>query len=105
MKEVYTHMDGARVGLCKTQLEGAGIACYVRNEAGANLAALPIPTFYPTLCVVDDTEAERAKAILASYCDTSPSVGVQEWVCPRCQSRVPAGFATCWNCESDRPAS
>lgn len=104
MKDVYTHIDSARVGLFKSLLDEAGISCFVRNETSSNLmAGVPIPVFYPTLCVINDAEAVRAEAIVAEYQQTAP-LGAGEWVCPNCKSVVPAGFDTCWNCERERPA-
>lgn len=101
MKEVFTNSDGSQVGFYKSLLDEAGIACFIRNES-SNPAAVPIPVFYPTLCVLNETDYERARAVLEDFQKVTVRPG-GEWVCPHCQSKVPAGFDTCWNCERERP--
>jgi hypothetical protein len=104
MKEIFTHPSIAQVGLCKSLLEEAGIACFIRNEAAGMITAVPIPVFYPVLCVVNDADSDRAKAMVDSIRSPSTPTG-SAWVCPHCQSAVPAGFDVCWNCERERPAA
>ncbi len=101
MKEIFSNMDPSQVGLYKSMLDEAGIACFVRNDSTGSIAALPIPVFNPTLCVVDDVDYDRAKAVLDSFRAPVSTAGA-EWVCPQCGSKVPAGFDTCWNCERER---
>jgi len=104
MKDVFTHVDSTQVGLCKSLLEGEGIGCFVRNETAAGIRGGPaIPAFCPTLCVVDDADYDRAKAILDEYL-TPSSPGAGEWICPNCKSTVPAEFGSCWSCERERPS-
>ena len=103
MKDIFSDPDSAQVGLFKALLDEAGIACFVRNETSSNLVGgALVPTFYPTLCVVDDADYDRARAIVDEYRTTSPA-GAGAWICPNCHARVPAGFDTCWNCEHQRP--
>jgi hypothetical protein len=101
MKAVFTHFDSARVGLCKSLLDEAGIACFVRNDASGNLTSIPVPVFYPVLCVINDADLDRAQQLLQSQGEAVSSTG-SDWICPHCQSVVPAGFDKCWNCEQDR---
>lgn len=103
MKEIFTDIDSARVGMFKSLLEEAGIACFVRNEISGNmLTVVPIPVFYPALCVINDGDYERAEQILNDHQQVMPT-RTGEWTCPHCRSVVPAGFDTCWNCERERP--
>lgn len=104
MKAVFTHFDSARVGLCKSLLDEAGIVSFVRNAASGNLASIPVPVFYPVLCVVNDADFDRARQLILSQVEPIAMSG-QDWVCPNCQSVVPAGFDKCWNCERDRGAA
>jgi hypothetical protein len=104
MKEIFTHQDSARVGLCRSLLDEAGIACFVRNDAGGMIAGVPIPVFYPALCIINDADYDRARAIVAASQATVSATG-GDWICPHCQSAVPATFASCWNCERERPAA
>ncbi len=101
MKVVFTHFDSARVGLCKSLLDEAGITTFIRNEASGNLTSIPVPVFYPALCVVNDADFDRARGLIAAQIAPVVSTGA-DWICPHCQSRVPAGFAQCWNCERER---
>jgi hypothetical protein len=105
MKNVFTHIDSARVGLFKSLLETAGIGCFIRNEISGNmLTGVPIPVFYPSLCVINDADYDRAVEIINEH-QEAISTRAGEWVCPNCQSVVPAGFDTCWKCEQERPGS
>ncbi len=101
MKDIFTDSDSARVGLYKSLLDEAGIACFVRNE-NFGPTSVPIPVFYPTLCVLNDADYDRAVVILDDY-QKNPGPRAAEWVCPHCRSTVPAGFDTCWNCEREKP--
>ena len=101
MKAVFTHYDSARVGLCKSLLDEAGVACFVRNDASGNLSGVPVPVFYPALCVVNDADFDRAERLLAAQIEPVAAAGA-DWNCPHCHSAVPAGFDKCWNCERER---
>jgi hypothetical protein len=93
MKKIFTHSDSAQVGLCKSLLDDAGIACYVSDSTGLLVSVL---------CLVNDADYDRAKAIVDSYrSPLAPSGG--DWTCPQCQSVVPAAFDSCWKCEHARP--
>jgi hypothetical protein len=104
MKEIFTHYDGATVGLCKSLLEEAGIACFVRNEAGGMITSVPIQVFYPALCIINDADYEQARALVDSFRTPVATTG-GDWICPHCQSTVPAAFDSCWKCERARPAA
>jgi len=104
MKAVFTHIDSARVGLCKSLLDEAGIACFVRNELWGYLPFVPMEVFCPALCVLNDEDFDRARSLIAAQAAPVVATG-REWICPHCQSVVPAGFDKCWNCERDRGSS
>ena len=103
MKEIFTDQDSTRVGYFKSLLEAEGIACYVRNELSNQLAEIPIRVFYPVLCIISDGDYNRAQGILEPY--RRALTAAPDWKCPKCQSLVPAGFETCWNCQSERPTA
>lgn len=103
MKEVFVHPDSARVGLCKSLLEEAGIACFIRNEHTSSVfAGMPVPLFYPALCIHDDADLHAALSIVESTQNIAEPEG-NEWQCPTCGESVPPGFDICWNCEAGRP--
>jgi len=92
MKEVFSHADGALVGLCKSLLDEAGLACHVSESASL---------LRPVLSVLNDADYAQARAIVDSYrlplADTGP-----KWICPHCHTSVPAAFDSCWKCERER---
>ena len=99
MKEVFRASSPARVGICQSVLENAGISCFVRNETaqqsipgGLIVAFFPLPDFWPTLCVVHDDDYPAAMEILRDVND-SEAAPQPEWRCPRCGETVPAHFA------------
>jgi hypothetical protein len=70
LKEVFVHHDPTVVGLHKSTLEQAGIACFIRNEnTSATLGAcflglVQSPIFDPVLCIIDDGRYDEAIALL-----------------------------------------
>jgi hypothetical protein len=109
VKEVFRASSPARVSLYKSVLESAGISCFVRNEVmqqaipgGLAVAFLPLPDFWPTLCVVHDEDYVEAMELLQTADCAALSVSdAAEWICPACGETVPTTFASCWNCESE----
>lgn len=103
MKEVFAHPDSTRVGYCRSLLEGAGIPCFIRNEHSNHFfTAIPVPAFYPTLCVNNDEDLGNALSLVASALSPADPDG-SDWQCPMCDETVPPGFDICWNCESGKP--
>jgi hypothetical protein len=103
MKEVFVHPDSVRVGLCKSLLEQAGIACFIRNEHSHHaFTGIPVPVFYPALCVNNDADLPAALALVKASQNAEETEG-SEWQCPTCGESVPPGFDICWNCEAGHP--
>jgi hypothetical protein len=63
MKEVFSSPDSAQVGLAKSRLDAAGIACEVRNEAVSQ--AMPGMPFTAELWVLSDEDYEDARKLLS----------------------------------------
>lgn len=107
MKEVFVHHDPSVVGLRKSILDEAGIACFIRNEnTSATLGAgvfglVQSPVFDPVLCVVDDGQYDEAMALLKNLEAPAPSAGA-DWQCPKCGETVPGNFDACWNCQQTK---
>jgi hypothetical protein len=109
MTEIFVNRDYTVVGFYRTLLEEAGIACHIRNEFSHNmLTDIPIPSFYPALCVMRDEDAGRAVEIIREYqrgvAEDSAASGA-DWLCPACGETVPAAFGSCWKCEAARPTA
>lgn len=108
MKEVFEHHDPTVVGLHKSTLEQAGIACFIRNEnTSASLGAgflglVQSPIFDPVLCIIDDNRYEEAMALLGNA-KAPPLLPRADWRCPECGQIVPGNFDECWNCCSALP--
>jgi len=66
MKELYRHKDHSTVAYYKSILESEGIAMMLRNEhtTMAGLSEIPIPEFFPNICVMNDEDYPRAWKIL-----------------------------------------
>lgn len=98
MREIFTHREFARVGHYKSILESEGIPAFIRNEAGHNLVAeLPAAVLFPTLCVENDSDYERAMEILRAVYKPEHT-DATDWACAACKETVPGTFDSCWSC-------
>ncbi len=98
MREIFTHREFARVGHYKSILESEGIPAFIRNEAGHNLLAeLPAAVLFPTLCVENDSDYDRAIEILRSVYKPEHT-DAPDWTCAECKETVPGTFDSCWSC-------
>ena len=64
MKQIFSSPDNAQVGLAKSRLDAAGIACEVRNDAVSQ--AMPGMPFAAELWVLRDEDYEDARRLLLS---------------------------------------
>jgi hypothetical protein len=64
MKQVFSSVDCVQVGLAKSILEAAGIACEMRNDA-VSQAMWTMP-FNPELWVLRDADYEDARCLVSS---------------------------------------
>jgi hypothetical protein len=69
------------------------------NAAGA-LGEVPFMNAQPEIWVEDDTQATRAREVLAGEADTR---GDEEHTCPRCNEPNPGHFLSCWHCGGALP--
>ena len=65
MKLLFSSPDSARIGLFRSRLEAAGIACEMRNEYLS--PAMPGAPFEPELWVLDDAQFTEASDLLATW--------------------------------------
>jgi len=73
MKRVYSSPDSANVGLMRSVLDAAGIACEVRNDAVSQ--AIPGMPFIPELWVLRDEDYTEAVRLLTK--SQSPTSDIQ----------------------------
>ncbi len=103
MTEIFVHPDPTQLAHCRSILEEAGIACFIRNEDTHDLiAGLPDPLRQPSLFVNEDADAERARELLRDVQGAEKS-DTPDWKCPQCSETVPGNFGACWKCEAPRP--
>ncbi len=100
MKEIFRHHDITRVNYCRELLEAAGIPTMLRNEHLVHgVIEIPIPEFYPNLCVMKDADYERGWKILNEDAKASEKDPGPDLACPHCGEMNPGNFAACYSCE------
>jgi len=67
VKEVFTDKDTARVGFLNDILNRAGIPTVVKNWHGSNITEIPIPLFYPTICLLNPDDESKAQSLLKEF--------------------------------------
>jgi hypothetical protein len=101
MKELFRERDFTRVGYFQSVLEAEGIPTFIRNENTVTfMTEVPIPEFYPALCVVNDDDYQRALEILKTHVKDDEHLSQQDVTCPKCGETNPANFEVCWSCST-----
>lgn len=103
MKELFRERDFTRVGYYESVLESEGIATIVRNKhlTMSGLTEIPIPEFFPALCVMDDRDYPRAMEIIRLRIAENAKGADLEIECPTCGEANPGNFDICWSCDAD----
>ncbi len=101
MKRVHIAATLLDAQLAADTLSSVGIVTYILNaNAAGALGDLPFLQAQPEVWVDDDTQAQRAREVLAALQDRVPG---QEKICPHCGERNPGNFLSCWQCGSALP--
>ncbi len=101
MKELFRERDYTRVGYFQTVLEAEGIQTFVRNENTVTfMTEIPIPEFYPALCVVNDEDYDAALEVLRKHVKEDEVLSQQSVTCAKCGETNPANFEICWSCSA-----
>ena len=105
MKEIFRHKDFTTVSYYKTILEAEGISVMLRNESlqMTGLTEIPIPEFYPNICVMNDADYEQAWKILNRAMHTDAENSEIDIICPHCGESNPGNFDICFSCEKILP--
>jgi hypothetical protein len=77
--------------LAGQRIPAAILGDYLSGAAGG----LPLD-ICPTVCVLDETDLARARALLADF--LAAHVPSPSWTCPACGEVVETGFQLCWRC-------
>jgi hypothetical protein len=108
MTQVFVAQHPTEAHLVQGLLDANGIAAEVHGESlfGTRGEAPATPDTLPSVWVLDDGEAPRARLVLAEYGsreDRGHSHGAA-WTCPACGERIESQFTECWHCGADRPS-
>lgn len=104
MKEIFRHHDHAKVGLLESVLTQEGIEIFLRNRnlTMSGLSEIPIPEFYPAICIVNPADEERALLLVKAFLDDERRPLGEDWVCGSCAESVPDSMSECWSCQAAR---
>jgi len=100
MKELFREQDITRVSYYKAVLEDHDIPTMIRNEylTGSGLTEIPIPEFFPALCVLNDGDYVPAVKIIREHLTANQANADLEIKCASCGETNPGNFDTCWSC-------
>lgn len=102
MIKVFEDFDITLVGRYQAVLESNDIATFMKNQFGTSGAGeLPFVEVIPQLWVLNEADADRARALIEDM--SAPESGVS-WVCESCKEPQEAAFTHCWKCSAPRPA-
>jgi len=99
MYEVFRDIDTAKVGMIDEFLKGTGIPTILKNfTGGSNITSVPIPTLYPTVYVLDESQLNEAKELIKDFFAAKP-ISTEEWNCFECGETVDGYLSECWSCQ------
>ena len=107
MKELFREQDITRVSYFKGILEDQGIPTMIRNEylTGSGLTEIPIPEFFPALCVMNDSDYAKAVALIREHLIPHGKNADIEIKCLSCAEENPGNFEICWSCGRELPVT
>jgi len=98
VKRVYSSEDGLLIDYLHGLLQAKGIPCMRRNQFLSGAAGeLPPNECWPEVWVEEDSDLPQAEDLIRRALQDTEKPE-HDWVCPGCQERIEAQFATCWNC-------
>ncbi len=105
MKELYRDREYTLVAYYKTLLESEGIPIMLRNGSvgTSGITEIPIPEFFPNICVMHDEDYDRAHRILTQIKHGNAENSEREVICPSCGEINPGNFEICFSCEAPLP--
>jgi hypothetical protein len=103
MKELFRERDYTKVGYFQSVLEAEGIATIVKNKhlTMSGLSEIPIPEFFPALCVINDEDYGRAIDVIRRQIEDNAKGADLEIACPACGETNPGNFDLCWSCGAE----
>lgn len=102
MQRVFSSPNLVEVAQFKDMLEGAHIACFVRNENSIGLVgAVPLTDGTPELWIEEDKDLEAALRIKGEW-QAAPKAEGGNWACAECGESSEPQFDSCWKCGAAR---
>ena len=102
MYEVFRDIDTAKVGMIDELLKGSGIPTILKNfTGGSNITAVPIPTLYPTIYVLNESQVNKARELIKEIFEAKPA-STEEWNCSECGEIVDGFLSECWSCQNPK---
>jgi hypothetical protein len=104
MKRIFSSPIIGEIPRLRNMLEGAGIACILRNEISSGLSPeIPMAESTPELWIDDDDRLAEALQIKADFQSSATAVG-NDWQCQKCGEISEPQFNSCWKCGASREA-
>ena len=76
-----------------------GIECFIKNEYSAGVVSWAISSFEAELCIINASDLEKAKSIIAKVNFDEPIE--TRWTCGKCGEENDGNFQVCWKCQSE----
>ena len=97
---MFRHHEFIRVSQFRDLVESAGIPTMLRNEHTSHgVIEVPIPEFYPNLCVLNDDDYAEAWEIINKVIQSEKTNPGDDLICGHCGERNPGNFGECFNCQ------
>ena len=105
MKEIFRDINLTTVRYYKSLLEDEGIPAILRNEyaSTSGITGIPIPEFYPNICIVNEEDYPAALEILNHALHSNENNIEVEVTCPDCGEPNPGNFEICYLCNKLLP--
>jgi hypothetical protein len=104
MIKVFEDFDITLVGHYQSVLESNDIATFIKNQFGTSGAGeLPFVEVIPQLLILNDADADRARALINELREHKSPGKSRAWTCPGCGTPQEPEFTHCWQCSSARP--
>ena len=100
MREVYRNHELNRVSHFRDLVEAAGSPTMLRNEHLVHgVVEIPIPEFYPNLCVMNVEDYQAALEIVRDALEKEGEAPGEDLMCGECGEMNPGTFAECFACQ------
>ena len=104
MIKVFEDFDIALVGHYQSVLESNDIPTFMKNQFGTSGSGeLPFVEVVPQLWVLNETDVDRARALINELRHPDREELSQAWKCTECGTPQEAAFTHCWKCSAARP--